>query len=325
MRKKTSISNRAEDEEVRTIAKKKYDLCTSAASHITSIGSSIINIPANSFYLSHLLVSLYAENYALSRSSVFLCFYVFTASVMHVITREYTYLFFANYTNRMVVSTYPSDPQARTGLTKCMDVLKAMQIVWPSAGRALELLCGSKVYQEHLTTSQASSLQERRKRTADPSFDNIDMTQRSQYLHSRSNLYPNVQDPPAFLDEFGINTASSSPSSLQYYRPEDRWSSNNYNSAPFSGALSTSVLPQQYSTGFDPSSSSRYRTQQNHDGQPATTNRYPQYWSDISTFPQLSTAFGTSGDGNANHPSSMYIPDQYSIYRESIIYTTGMM
>lgn len=237
-----------------------------------------------------------------------------TSSLVSILT-----YFCANHTDRMVVSICPSDPQARSGLTKCIDVLRAMQIVWPSAGRALELLCGSQVYQELLATSREPSLQERRKRGADSSFDNVDMTQRSQYLPSRSNMYPNVQDAPGFLDEFGVNTASSSSSSLPYYRPsEDRWSSNSYNPVPFSGALSTSVLPQQYSTSFDPSSGSRYRGQQNHDGQPATANRYPQYWNDISTFPQLSTAFGSSGDGNA---SSMYIPDQYTIYRESIIYT----
>lgn len=194
-----------------------------------------------------------------------------------------------------------------------------MQVVWPSAGRALELLCGSKVHQEISTTSRVSNLPERQKRTADSSFENADMVERSEYLPSRSNPYPDIQDAPGFLDEFGSYTASSSSSSLPYYpSSQDRWSSGSYNAAPFPGALSTSVLPQQYSTGFDPTSSSRYRTQQNHDGQPPAAARYPQYWNDISTFPQLSTAFGSSGDGNAHHPSSMYIPDQYSVYRKSI-------
>src|SRR6266478_887370 len=38
----------------------------------------------------------------------------------------------------------PDDPQARVGLVKSMEVLEAIQVVWPSAGRALELMNAAK-------------------------------------------------------------------------------------------------------------------------------------------------------------------------------------
>ena len=38
----------------------------------------------------------------------------------------------------------PYDPQARVGLTKCMQALKKMGVAWPSAERAWELLNGAK-------------------------------------------------------------------------------------------------------------------------------------------------------------------------------------
>ena len=42
------------------------------------------------------------------------------------------------------VAANPSDPQARVGLDRVMDALKRMDLVWPSAGRAWELLNGAK-------------------------------------------------------------------------------------------------------------------------------------------------------------------------------------
>lgn len=42
----------------------------------------------------------------------------------------------------LTVSTCPEDPQAQLGLKRSMDVLQDMEVVWPSAARALELLRG---------------------------------------------------------------------------------------------------------------------------------------------------------------------------------------
>lgn len=226
------------------------------------------------------------------------------------------------------VSTYPSDPQARVGLTKCMDALRSMQTVWPSAGRALELLRGSKVNADEPLQPELSNFPDRQKRAADPSFDTDNMLERStlpaqrgSYITRpnpyRSSSYSDLQD--GYLNGFNLNTATSSTSSLPYYPSNDRWpSSHGYNSAPFPGALSTSVLPQLYSTGLeDPS---RYRNQQNPDSQAGnSSSRFPQYWNDLSTFPQLSSAFGGIPDNNATDPPSAYMPDQYNIYSKRFL------
>jgi hypothetical protein len=287
----------SEDDEVRTITKKNYELCAAAANHITSI------------------VSLYSDSYCLRRSAVFLCYYVFTASIMHVTT----------------LSTYPSDPQARIGLAKCKDALQSMEVVWPSAGRALELLRGSKVNTEEPLPSRSSQLPDRQKRPADRTFDNDDALEqrghlpnlRTTYVPARStpyspSNYPAIQD--SYLDGLDLNQAASSTSSLPFYPSHERWPSNSYNTTPFPGSLSTSVLPQLYSTGLvdDQASNLRYRGQQTVDEQASGPGRYPQYWNDLTAFPQLGSAYGTvsaqSDQGPMTQSPSLYVPDQYNLY-----------
>jgi len=58
------------DPELRVISQKNYDLCIQAANRITSIGAA------------------FEEHLTVRRAPVFLSFYVFSASVMHVCTRE---------------------------------------------------------------------------------------------------------------------------------------------------------------------------------------------------------------------------------------------
>lgn len=287
----------SEDDEVRTITKKHYELCAAAANHITSI------------------VSVYSDHYCLPRSAVFLCYYIFTASIMHVTT----------------LSTYPSDPQARVGLAKCMDALKSMEIVWPSAGRALELLRGSKVNTEEPLHTQPPQLPDRPKRSADPSFDDDDALEQrdhllnlhNSYAPARSNPYPSSNYPPiqdGYLDDLDVNQTTSSTNSLSFYSSHERWPSNNYTTAPFPGSLSTSVLPQLYSTGLedDRASNLRYRAQQVVNEQTGGQGRYPQYWNDLTTFPQLGSAYDTvstqQDQGPVAQPASLYLPDQYTIY-----------
>ncbi|KAF9485619.1 hypothetical protein BDN70DRAFT_533969 [Pholiota conissans] len=103
-----------DDLETRAIAVKRFELCNAAANHITSI------------------VSLYQEKYLITRCSVFLCYYVFTAGIMHD-------------TNLVV---HPNDPQAKIGLAKCLNVLRAMRVVWPSAARAIELFGGASTMED---------------------------------------------------------------------------------------------------------------------------------------------------------------------------------
>jgi hypothetical protein len=256
---------------------------------------------------------------------------------MHVTTRRsatFAILPVINYF--LLVSTYPSDPQACVGLAKCMDALKYMEVVWPSAGRALELLRGSKVNTKQLLPTRPSQLPERQKRPADSSFDNEDALEqrghlpspRANYVPARSNPYPPSNYPAVqdnYLDGLDLNQATSSTSNVPFYSSHERWPSTSYAAAQFPGPLSTSVLPQLYSTGLvdDQSSALRYRSQQRVNEQASSPGRYPQYWNDLATFPQLGSTYGTVSaqpeSGPMTQPVSLYLPDQYNLYSESLV------
>lgn len=62
-------------------------MCAQAANHIAHIGKPPPPFEG-SVFLMKLLVSVYADYYCPRRASVFLCYYVFTAAVMHVATRK---------------------------------------------------------------------------------------------------------------------------------------------------------------------------------------------------------------------------------------------
>ncbi len=60
-----------DDSEVRVLSQKNYDLCVQAANRITSI------------------IVMFKERFCVRRAPVFLSYYVFTASIMHVTTRAF--------------------------------------------------------------------------------------------------------------------------------------------------------------------------------------------------------------------------------------------
>ncbi|KAK7469014.1 hypothetical protein VKT23_003510 [Stygiomarasmius scandens] len=283
-----------EDEASGIAGEKSYELCAGAANHITSIAS------------------LYMERYSLDCCPVFLCYYVFTASVMHVTT----------------LSAFPNDPQGRVGLQKCSDILRAMEVVWPSAGRALELLKGAKVNLEKLDAF--APLVERYKRplerTANSGHDNyqtFDLQYPSQSpplpssvntlrYNEQGNPYPNTMSPPA----------------PPYYSPTNyqRWPSqtqNQFDSIPFNGALSTSALPHNYNTGLVGSR----MPAMDHSGRPVTPSnpsndpRYPPFWNDYSAFPHLENGYHTTttiSDHQPVHPhhtssSHVFAADPYNL------------
>lgn len=315
--KSKHICETSDDREARAITERSYELCAGAANHITAI------------------VTVYLENYPISRSAVFLCYYIFTASIMHVTT----------------LSTYPSDPQARMGLTRCMEALKKMEIVWPSAGRALELLAGSKVNLQEAELAELSNHPDRHKRSAEQDLDAEDIE-----TYARGQL-PNYTADYLALQSQGFDTSEygndgrgvyTNGAGLQsvapppqapftnndnaYMSSADRWPPDGGQTNPFSGPLSTSVLPQLYSTGLvdDPATSGVRIYANSYDrgvgyekGRP-----YPQYWNDCTTFPQLGTAYGNmsmqfdqnvepdSGQSSAN-TSTVYLPEEYNIYMPS--------
>jgi hypothetical protein len=225
------------DDENHSITARCDELCAAAANRITSIAS------------------IFMENHCLARSPVFLCYYVFTAGIMHVTT----------------LSLHPDDPQARSGLEKCKEALSKMETVWPSANRALELLRGSglNLVEAHKVTPTQKV--ERNKRTAD--VDMEDSRGRG-HIHSgkfisgamlpeptftplssrTSTTFTNSTNGAFFVD---IRPGETPPVSPAYYSPTyQRWPSSNTGLAlpsPYNdNTLNSVVMSQVYSTGLFP-------------------------------------------------------------------------
>ncbi|KAJ7481823.1 fungal-specific transcription factor domain-containing protein [Mycena latifolia] len=285
--------------DVRGSAEKSYELCAGAANHITTIAT------------------LYSEIYTLKHCAVFLCYYIFTASIMHVTS----------------LSAYPTDPQARVGLTKCMDALKEMEIVWPSAARALELLRGAQA-----TLAAAAAADEgvraveyrAHKRSATQPLDDSE---------------PFTPTPAPGADGFGLGLrpfapvyhangqyAIQPPRSPAYYAPPapyERWGGAGAGAGgmgvgvAFQGVLSTAVMGPAYSTGLGDDGARhqragepRYAQQQQQQPQPQ------QYWSDYGAFPPYAALQDPAGLAHAHHaqgaePQQMYpMHEQYDMYTQ---------
>ncbi|TDL20640.1 hypothetical protein BD410DRAFT_362130 [Rickenella mellea] len=243
-----------------SVSQKNYDLCVSAANHITSI------------------VSVYTANFCLKRCPVFLSYYVFTAGISHVIS----------------IASSPEDPQARVALAKCMDALKNIGVVWPSAKRAWELLDGAAADIHDPPLPPAPSPDRRRKRTAQDSFDaadednyhhrsqsqsvnSLEVNQPHASSYSQTGPYSNHSHSQSVPD----SSLSGAEAALNYLGSFGRWDGG---SLAFPHGLSTSVLPQQYSTGFisDHRGSVVGVDSRNPSPHEGPAGRYLQYWSDYS-------------------------------------------
>ncbi|KAF9078330.1 fungal-specific transcription factor domain-containing protein [Rhodocollybia butyracea] len=254
-----------------SLSEKSYELCASAANHITST------------------VSLYLEKYTLERCPAFLCYYVFSASIMHIIS----------------ISAFPGDPQARIALQKCFDALSAMQVVWPSSTRALELLQGSKI---DITAASPLYSPQRRKRS---------------WEHT---IGPNVQvqddytQAPLRLETYGLNqyqNHSTYPSPTMDVGPVggfQKWPEYHFDSTQITTyPLSTSVLPQTFGTELieDRQSSMGYRSMSSAPNNINNSrNPNPQYWNDFSVFPQLQNYNNVPPHGINAH--SMFLSKPYN-------------
>ncbi|KAL5478360.1 hypothetical protein ACEPAI_2544 [Sanghuangporus weigelae] len=235
------------DPKAYSAAQKNFNLCVSAANHITSI------------------VSIYQEHFCLKRCPVFLSYYIFTAGIMHMTT----------------MATNPNDPQASIGLNKCMEVLKRIEIVWPSAARAWQLLHGAKVDLPDYDLPVAS-IDRPRKRSADDPIDTIILGDPSHLLESRSNAAtaPQAYAPTAANGRYDpVVDVTDGNRAFALFNSYSRWASDG--PMGFSSGLSTSVLPQHYSTGFvdEHASSSAHRSTV---AMADDTGRFSQYWSDYS-------------------------------------------
>lgn len=253
------------------------------------------------------------------------------------------------------MSVYTNDPQARVGLAKCMDALRDMEAVWPAATRAHELLRGcdamSKNASKHprfgqLVTRQSS--QERQKRAAEHPADSEDAYERSQmHIHSSSGtslapLQPYAQ--PWRSTQFNPMSQVTGPGQPGDFAPTPPlpagepspyypWPSDGGSYVPgaFPGTLSTSVLPQTYSTGLiderrlPHTLTSSQHIQSRSSGhsaggvsggarggyEPTGGGRYPQFWNDYTSFPQMGMAYGQMPGVPAQGQEGVYLDGQY--------------
>ncbi|KAF9012001.1 fungal-specific transcription factor domain-containing protein [Cyathus striatus] len=211
-----------------------------------------------------------------------------------------------------IVTVYPTDPQARLGFTKCMEALRKMEVVWPSAGRALELLRGAKVNLEGSDLTLLTSSTDRHKRPAEQSLD--DSFNRSHTMESGSVNYApmrssHVASGYATADVYspdGYNHHPQHASIPTISASSYRWPSDTIHSQAFNGSLSTNRTHSQ-------------QDQQSHSG--SSSSRYPQYWNDYSTFPQLGNAYSGLHDQTSlsqhqqQTASQIYVSDQqYNVY-----------
>lgn len=201
------------------------------------------------------------------------------------------------------------------GLTTCMNVLRNVSVIWPSAGRAWELLNGSKVNiggsgkaGAGLDVARLSAPHERlHKRSAEHFLDDDANVYQPPPMMSMPAVagqrYPIAPLPPPSAGANPPTTPiSGMPPGANTYYNYDRWQ-NDGGLGAFAGPLSTSVVPQQYSTGFVERRSAS--TAGSEAGAAASTSGrgYPQYWSDYSTMNQLTSPYGAPLLHEQVHPS----------------------
>ena len=228
------------------------------------------------------------------------------------------------------------------GLDKCMNALQDMDAVWPAALRANELLRGCDPMNKHaskhaqfgqLIARQSSG--ERQKRAAEHAADSEDAFQRSHmHLPSSSGGSSLAASQPyaqpwrstqftAMPQETGPGQPGEFSQTTSYYQ----WPSDGASYAPFP-TLSTSVLPQMYSTGLIDErrpahalASGQTRSNGHSAGgvvgggqagyESTSGGRYPQFWNDYTSFPQMGMAYGQPPGAAAQGQEGMFLNGQY--------------
>jgi hypothetical protein len=218
-----------------------------------------------------------------------------------------------------------------------------MQIVWPSAGRALDLFRGAKVDlcgdSSDLVPLTKSPSDARHKRSAEQPLDDSFISHRSTHNHfdeihpvrqtntqqlqqqqqqQQSNFSPRIQ---GFVNNNYLATSAGLPTRLPTLTGPTMipssyaWQGAGMNTNDINTHLSTAVLPQLYSTGLV---DENVRIQSNFNQQPTnpSARRYPSYY-DYSNFPPLGSVYESvqvSSQPQSQAASQMYIPENYSIY-----------
>jgi hypothetical protein len=203
-----------------------------------------------------------------------------------------------------------------------MEALHKMEIVWPGAGRALELLRECKVNLEEAELGRLSNCPDRNKRPAEQTLDDI-----FDHHQLSDTTYANLQSQNYGSTGYGGNdvlTVQHGSANVPYF---PSWSTDPSNPFSFAGTLSTSVLPQMYSTGLGsgrgPSmmQSQFQPTEEQTDGNVGLC-RLPQFWNDYTGFPPLDSGVPISSNETQRRATLVaqddYLAEQYSMYGESL-------
>lgn len=186
------------------------------------------------------LATIYMHSFCLRRSSSFLTYYVFSAGITHVVARKSRLSASINFHSLYsTVSANAEDIQAAACLQECTDVLNIMRYIWPSAGRAWDLLHSCRLAIKTSTDIPRSRVTAQVKRHADEAFDDYHTTPAHPSLQQQPYV-PNSK--PAPIDR--VDT--------QMHRPLSRPPSSHFNQMfPPNPSYSVRVhpVPQDQSDG----------------------------------------------------------------------------
>ncbi|TFK30943.1 hypothetical protein FA15DRAFT_630298 [Coprinopsis marcescibilis] len=225
-----------------TIGYRSFDLSRSAACHISSI------------------VTTYRETFTMKRVSPLMTSYLLSAGIMHV----------------LALTLRPENVEASVGLQQCKMALKEMELEWPSAARAWELLNG--VYlggntDNTITYAQESNYQSRNKRPAEYVFERQSQEKEPEYIqqpmasplpqhvrtsnHSNLNYNSGVQDLSTRMmaHMLGLDLPGIEPSTSYYpgYEWWPRTAQDTVSTNTIPGPRSQSTQPSYSGQTPDPS------------------------------------------------------------------------
>ncbi|PVG01630.1 hypothetical protein CPB86DRAFT_871039 [Serendipita vermifera] len=211
-----SVNSPADSDVLRATSVRALDICKRAASHVSR------------------LIEAYRRTFCLRRSSPFLCYYVFSAAIMHV-----------------VVLSYQGEESGETirYLQQSMEALKEISVLWPSAGRAWELIKGCRASVRRIDTLKVDPSGPTRRQKDDSYWGPTSSTrelQGGQYSQNRGLAHSRSLSQVRGTSRLNFTDGLETPSDVSYPYPQGRPAQSSF-----------------YSTGNDPSGASRGFIQSN--------------------------------------------------------------
>ncbi|KAL1671763.1 fungal-specific transcription factor domain-containing protein [Schizophyllum commune] len=153
----------ATDQSQSTIGGTAFDYAQGAASHVSAI------------------VDLIHERYSLRRTSAFLTAYLLASGTVNI----------------LALTVQPSNFQASLGLRQCLTALDEMQVVWPSASHAWDILNGVKLGHEKGVLPETRGEGIERNHDYKNAFDLEDRKSSDALQHTTLGTYGNARRHPS--------------------------------------------------------------------------------------------------------------------------------